>query len=462
MKNNTKVSLIFPRFEYKSGDPPLGLAYIASYLRANSRADVSILDATFHQSHERIRSSIECEKPDIIGIFTDTIMFKDAMRVAEHAKECGAFVVMGGPHVTVLPETVIDKIDAAVIGEGERTLTEVVKGFRSDGIESVEGIWLNKDGKILKNSRKNTDNGYLDAFPFPALDLLEMDKYAESWTYLDCVDVGLRGTTMITSRGCPFRCTYCQPTLDNLFGKKLRHRSPRNVVDEMSYLKKKYNIDGIFFHDDTLTVNKNWLTEFCTLLEEERLGLLWGCNSRINTVNEELMSMMYRAGLRNIHFGIESGSQRILDNIYQKAIKLGEVKRVILAAKKAGIHTLGFFMIGAPSETQEEIESTINLSSSLDLDEATFSITTPLIGTYLYDMVKKDSRYTLSKDFSDFNYYKKRAFNGEGLTYNKLRYLQKKALFTFYTHPKRWRYVLTHLFSIKGLQKLFSKLKRFF
>lgn len=460
-----KVSLVFPRFEYKSGDPPLGLAYIASYLRANSGAEVNILDATFHQSHECIRSSIECERPDIIGIFTDTVMFKDAMRIAEYAKDCGTFVVMGGPHVTVLPETVADRVDVAVIGEGECTFAEIVKRFGLDDIESIEGVWLNKNGKVFKNPRRNppqADNGHLDAFPFPALDLLEMDKYAESWNYLDCVDMGIRGTTMITSRGCPYRCTYCQPTLENIFGKKLRHRSPRNVVDEMKYLKRNYNIDGIFFHDDTLTANKKWLTEFCNLLEKENPDLLWGCNSRINTINEELMSMMYRVGLRNIHLGIESGSQRILDSIYQKAIKLDDVKRVIRAAKKIGIHTLGFFMLGAPTETPEEIESTINLSLSLDLDEATFSITTPLIGTYLYDMIKSDSRYTLSNDFSDFNYYKKRAFFGDDLTYNKLKYFQKRALFSFYTHPKRWRYVLTHLLSIKGLIKLFNKLKRFF
>ncbi len=459
---NVKVSLIFPRFEYKSGDPPLGLAYIASCLRANKGVEVNILDATFHGSHEHIRSSIERETPDIIGIFTDTIMFHDAMRIAEHAKECGAFVVMGGPHVTVLPETVIDKVDVAVIGEGEYTFAEVVKRFSADTIEGVDGIWLNKNGKVLRNSRRNSTNGHLDAFPFPALDLLEMDKYTESWNYLDCLDMGMRGTTMITSRGCPYRCTYCQPTLESIFGKKLRHRSPRNVVDEMKHLKRNYNIDGIFFHDDTLTANRKWLMEFCNLLEEERLGLLWGCNSRINTVNEELMIMMYRVGLCNIHFGIESGSQRILDNIYQKAIKLDDVKRVIHAAKKIGIYTLGFFMLGAPTETPEEIEATINLASSLDLDEATFSITTPLIGTYLYEMVKRDSRYTLSKDFSDFNYYKKRAFTGDDLTYRKLKYFQKKALFSFYAHPKRWRYVLTHLLSIKGLLKLFNKLRRFF
>ena len=461
MKSKSKVSLVFPRFEYKSGDPPLGITYIASYLRENTKADVNILDATFHQSHERIRSSIERDKPDIVGIFTDTIMFSDAMKVAEYAKDSKAFIVMGGPHVTVLPETVIDHVDVAVIGEGEYTFTEIVKRFKSDSLDSIEGVWLKKNGSIKKNSRRSSKNGTLDAFPFPALDLLEMDKYTESWNYLDCVDTGFKGTTMITSRGCPYRCTYCQPTLDNVFGKKLLHRSPGNVVEEMKVLERRYGIDGIFFHDDTLTVDKKWLAEFCHILEKEKLGLLWGCNSRINTVNGETMKMMYRAGLRNIHFGIESGVQRVLDDVYRKAIKLEDIKGVVHEARRTGIHTLGFFMLGAPSETIEEIEATIRLSRSLELDEATFNITTPLIGTYLYERVKGDNKYTISENYADFNYYRKRAFEGDGLTYRKLRYYQKKALLLFYTHPKRWKYVIMHLVSIKGLMKLFSKIRRF-
>jgi anaerobic magnesium-protoporphyrin IX monomethyl ester cyclase len=461
MKSNIRVSLVFPRFEYKSGDPPLGIAYIASYLRANTRVEVNILDATFHQSHKQIRSSIELEKPDIVGIFTDTIMFSDAMKVAEYARDNDAFVVMGGPHVTVLPETVIDHVDVAVIGEGEYTFTEIVKRFKTSNFESIEGVWLKRKGSIKKNPRRSSKNRTLDEFPFPAFDLLEMDKYVEYWSYLDSVDTGLKGTTMITSRGCPFKCTYCQPTLDNVFGKKLLHRSPDNVVEEMRILKRMYEIDGIFFHDDTLTVDKKWLAEFCHILEKERLGLLWGCNSRIDTVNGEIMKMMNRAGLRNIHFGIESGVQRVLDKVYKKAIRLEDIKGVINEASKIGIHTLGFFMFGAPSETIEEIEATIELSRSLDLDEATFSITTPLIGTYLYEMIKGDNRYTISDDYADFNYYKNRAFAGDELSNKKLEYYQKKALFLFYTNPKRWNYVIKHLLSIKGLIKLFNKLRRF-
>jgi len=461
MESKTKVSLVFPRFEYKSGDPPLGITYIASYLRANTEVEVNILDATFHQSHEQIRSSIEQGKPDIVGVFTDTIMLSDALKVAEYARGNDAYVVMGGPHATVLPETVIDHVDAVVIGEGEYTFAEIVKRFGSDSLESIEGAWFKRNGNIRRNTGRRGTNGTLDAYPFPAFDLLDMDKYTEFWSYLDSVDTGLKGTTMITSRGCPFKCTYCQPTLDNVFGKKLLHRSPGNVVDEMRALKETYNIDGIFFHDDTLTVDKKWLAEFCHTLENEKLDLLWGCNSRINTVNGETMKMMHRAGLRNIHFGIESGSQRVLDDVYKKAIRLEDIRGVIHEARKAGVHTLGFFMLGAPSETIEEIESTIRLSRSLALDEATFSITTPLIGTYLYEMVKGDNKYTLSEDYADFNYYRKRAFEGDGPSHRKLRYYQKKALFLFYIDPKRWRYVIIHLISMKGLIKLFNKLRRF-
>jgi radical SAM superfamily enzyme YgiQ (UPF0313 family) len=289
-----------------------------------------------------------------------------------------------------------------------------------------------------------------------------MANYREAWHYLDSVDVGLTGTNVISSRGCPYRCSYCQPTLDLLFGPKLRRRSPENVVEEIAHLKDAFSIGGIFFNDDTFTVDKRWIMEFCDLMKKKNIDIFWGCNSRINTADDEdLLEAMYKVGLRNIHFGIESGSQRVLDEIYKKGMRLSDVENVLKLTKKMKIHALGFFMIGSPGETPAEIDATIRLAHRLPLDEATFSITTPLLGTFLCDMVKSSPQYIVSDDFGDFDYYRTTPIKAGGLPISRLKYLQKKALCIFYLHPRRIGYILRHLLTLKGIKKLLTKIKRF-
>lgn len=451
-----KICLIYPRFKYKSGDPPLGLTYIASHIRRMPNVDVSILDTTFNSSFEYVKTFLTEQKPDIVGIYFDTIMFDDGLKIVKIAKKLGIFVIAGGPHATVMPETLIDNVDAVAIGEGEEIVKNLIENFPN--LRKVKGIFYKENGRIRKNlPQPRIDN--IDNLEFPARDLLEMEKYINNWHFLDSVDVNLRGTNIIASRGCPFNCSFCQPTLRTLFGNIVRKRSPENVIKEINQIVNQYDLDGIFFHDDTFTINRDWIIKFCDLIKKEKLEILWGCNSRVNTIDKELMQIMYKAGLRELHIGIESGSQRILDEIYQKGIKLEDAKKVISMTKEVGINTLCFFMLGAPTETKEEIWKTINFASSLDANEVTFSITTPLPKTRLYDIVKEN--YTISEDFSDFDYYSKRAFYDKNLDFYKLKKLQRIALLKFYTNPKRWRYTFKHVTSIKGIRKMMIKLKRF-
>jgi len=451
-----KICLIYPRFKYVSGDPPLGLAYIASHIRRMPNVDVSILDTTFNSSFEYVKTFLTEQRPDIVGIYFDTIMFNDGLKIAKIAKKLGIFVIAGGPHATVMPETLINNVDAVAIGEGEEIVKNLIENFPN--LRKVKGIFYKENGKIYKNPPQPRIVN-LDSLNFPSRDLLEMEKYINNWHLLDSVDVNLRGTNIIASRGCPFNCSFCQPTLRTLFGDVVRKRSPENVIKEINRIVNQYELDGIFFHDDTFTINKDWIIKFCDLLNKEGLGILWGCNSRVNTIDKELMQIMYKAGLRELHIGIESGSQRILDEIYQKGIRLEDARKVVKMAKEIGINTLCFFMLGAPTETEEEIWKTINFALSLDANEITFSITTPLPKTRLYDIVKEN--YTISKDFSDFDYYSKRAFYDKNLDINKLKKLQKIALLKFYTSPKRWKYTFKHVTSTKGIRKMMTKLKRF-
>ncbi len=453
-----KISLVFPRTKYISGDPPLGSAYIASYARkAIKDLDINILDSTFHRSLDYIYDGLKYFRPDITGIFVDTLMYDDAIHVAEFAKSLGSFVVTGGPHATVAPDSLVGKSDIVVRGEGEEAFLEIIKAFESGRSGPTVGIGAHKIIDLPKNYISD-----LDSISFPAFDLLEMDKYLKAWNYLDTVSLGLKGTTMITSRGCPFKCSYCQPTINLLFGSRLRRRTPEDVVKEMEYLINKFSIGGVFFHDDTFTLERQWVLKFCELLTRRNIKILWGCNSRINTVDADILEAMHKAGLRNIHFGIESGSQRVLDDIYQKGVRLNDVEKALTLTRKIGIKTLGFFMIGAPGETLEEAKATISLAIRLPLNEATFSITTPLVGTFLYENARSSSEYEISRDFHDFDYYKGGAIKKGTIPVSKLRYLQKIALVRFYLSPRRFIYILRHLFTLNGLKKLFAKIRRFY
>jgi len=435
-----KLALVFPRMKYKTGDPPTGLVLIAAIVRRADH-DVSLIDATFHPTIKYVSDRLRSFDPDAVCIYVDSLSFNSAVKIADNAKRNGKLVIVGGPHATLKPETLVDNADYVVMGEADEVILEILEG-------------KHKGKKIIKPKRPD-----LSKLPIPAYDLLDMDKYIRLWHPLDSVDPSLKGTSIISSRGCPYRCSFCQPVLDNIFGKGVRSRTVNSVIEEIKYLKEHYDIDGVFFHDDTFTVRRKWAMEFSQGLIDENIKILWGMNTRVDMLDEELMRKMHKAGLRVMHIGIESGSQRVLDEIYNKGIDLSKVPSTITKAKKIGIYCLCFFMIGAPGETKKEIEQTIRFAASLDASEATATIATPLPGTYLYERTK--DKYKLTSDFSNFDYYKNRAFEDPTLSLRELKWLQKKLLFKFYTHPKRWHYIMRHLISIKGWRTMYLKIMRF-
>ncbi|MDD5254843.1 MAG: radical SAM protein [Candidatus Omnitrophica bacterium] len=456
-----KVSFVFPRFKYFSGDPPLGLGYLASYLKRELPGiDISIIDTTFTHSFTAAFRRLEEINPDIIGIYSDAIMSRDALSIADWSRERKIFTVFGGPQPTVSPDIFIARADAVVRGEGEATLAELLKRHGDKDLSSIPGLWWKKDGEVVRN-RPNRDFLDLDSLPFPQRDLLAMRSYMYYWNYLDAADIHRRGTTMMVSRSCPFVCSYCQPVIHEMFGEKLRLRSPENIIQEVASLQEQYGVDSIFFHDDTFTVDHHWLAEFCKRLDNLRPRILWGCNSRVDTVDEEVLKLMHVSGLRNIHFGIESASQRILDAVYNKQIRIDKVRDVIASADRIGIDTMGFFMLGAPGETPEEINKTISFAMGLKLKEASFSLTTPLSGTYLYRKLLLDDSFEIDKDYDNRNYYSRYSIKG-GIGFRRIKRLQLKAFLLFYLHPFRLKYILKHLLHPRGIRKLFIKTRRSF
>jgi len=460
-----KIAFIFPRTRYPSGQPPLGILWLAAYLREKvPNIQVDVIDATFYpRPIDMIRERIMAKRYDLIGVSVMTAMLRDAIEASRIARNAPGHppILWGGPHPTVLPEhsLSLDCVDMICLGEGEETIRELVE--RNVNPEGVAGLWYKKGGEIVRNEprRPICDLGML---PHPARDLIDMEAYARAWYSLTAASPELRGTSVIASRGCPFSCTYCQPTLDRLFGRHLRRRPVPHVIDELRELREKYRLDAFMLEDDTFIAHNSWAMEFATALRDSGLNYKWGCNVRADLVvkNPHLMEEMARSGLVQVNMGIESGSQRILDEWYNKGITVEQVREAASICKKLGLRVGGYFMLGAPTETRREVMTTIEYAARLPIDEAAFNITTPLPGTYLWDKTKE----LVGDDLETFNYYSHSVYRSDEVLpgwqldlYKKWAYLR----FYAFTPRRAWRILRDDVFSIAGLRKLWVRMKRF-
>lgn len=455
-----KLALVFPRFRYPSGDFPLGVALLAAYVREQLGMDVVVCDTTFDPRLERIEAFLDAEKPEFVGVGMSTLMLGEGLAAARMAKERGARVFVGGPHPTVDPESMLTKpfVDAAVIGEGEDTTVDLLRSWLGGETVAIEGAWVRlPDGSVAK-SKVRAGIRDLDKLPLPAWDLVDMPAYIAAWGQLDTFRPGLRGVNLIASRGCPYECSFCQPVLDAMFGKKLRARTPGSVVAEIVELHRRYAIEGFWFTDDTFTTNRKWVMEFCRLLGETGLELYWGCTTRANLIAPELMRTMAAVGLRKVGIGMESATERIREEVYHKGVSAEAIEHTVRVAHESGVHTLLFLMLGAPGETRREMMQTIETATRLPADEASFSLFVPIPGTDLHqDMVEKG--YDLSSDYTDYDYYARQPFTHE-IDRRELRMIQRWAYLRFYSHPWRWKSVARTASTFQGAKSMGRKLLR--
>jgi radical SAM superfamily enzyme YgiQ (UPF0313 family) len=340
------------------------------------------------------------------------------------------------------------------------TLFEYVEAFFGNkDFSAIDGLWFKQDGEIIKN-KPRAPIADLDALPFPDLDIYDVEKYIANWIQLESVDPKLRGLPVIASRGCPFKCTYCQPTLNRMFGKKLRIRSPQNVVDELLLLKGKYHIEGFYFMDDTFTALKSWVLEFSRLLIENKLNLKWMCNTRADTYDVEMLKVMKESGLVKVKVGIESICERIRNDIFRKNVSRDRINSLIRDCREVGIQVAGFFMIGTPTETKQEIMQTIRYAVGSDLNEAVFTITTPLPETFLYDQAREND-WAIPGSYEDYDYFKAGKYmDGSEVSWKALERYKILAYSLFYFHPKRLGNTIKMSFSLNGLKRMFLKLQR--
>jgi len=422
---------------FGSSSPPLGLAYLASVLRKEHK--VKIIDsATLNYTLEDLRRELKSFNPDIVGITSVTPSIYKAYAVAKVAKEVreDCTVVIGGPHVTFLPKETLKEcryIDIVVKGEGEETIKELTKAIEKNGsLEEVRGITFRKNGLIRDNEPRPFIKD-IDSIPFPSRDLLPMDLYQFN---------GVKYTTVLTSRGCPFGCSFCSSS--RLFGGYWRGRSPENVIEELKIIREDYKIRDIELMDDTFTLNRKRAEEICDRIVKEGLDIAWSASSRVDTINRKLAEKMRRAGCWIIYLGIESGNQKILDSIGKK-ITLNQAEKAVKIVKKAGIQVLGSFILGFPEDTIQTIKQTINFAKKLSLDYAQFSILTPYPGTPIFDYAVKNG-LLLTKDWSKYTVIDP-VMKLKNLTARQLKLLLQKAYLSFYLRPKIiWRWIKNRQF----------------
>ena len=372
-------------------EPPLGLASIAACSR--DEHDYSIYDNFLYQkSNETAVREIMRGSPDAVGLSITSFTLANAEAMARSIKRASpqTLVFVGGPHASLFPREVLacDSFDAAVIGEGEITAPEYLKSAVSrdeSELAKVNGLaFKNKKDQIFVNEPRPYIKD-LDALPFPARDLLPVREYPE---YKFSTALRAPVLTSCTSRGCPYNCLYCSSP--SIWGRTWRALSAKRMADEAEMLQRDYGMRSIKYHEDHFTFNRQRVFDFCAEVRKRKLDFAWQCESRVNMIDEKLLSEMRDAGCEIIWFGIESGTQKILD-FYRKGTNIALIKNAVAAAHKAGLKPMGSFIIGAPPETVEEMEQTIEFGLSLGLEDVYFNILVAFPGSDLYDYVKKNN-----------------------------------------------------------------------
>lgn len=432
---------------------PLGICYIAAVLEQNNY-EVAIIDCvaeglSFKQLEQRIRRF----KPDTAGITATTVMFHNAIKTASLIRSISKDIinVLGGNHISSIPAVTIKNnpiFDIGIFGEGEFTMLELVRLIEKEKkykkkLKKVKGIVFREKNKIRINQPRGPIKD-LDILPFPARHLLPDIRL-----YSTNLSIGQKPPLahIIPSRGCPFRCIYCD---QNVFGHKWRHFSSGYVIRELEHLIKKYGVKTIQFQDDLFTFDKKRVEEVCNAIIEKKWDIEWNLSSRVNLISEELGRRMYKAGCRIIYFGIESGDQNVL-NFIKKGTTIEQIKKGIASVKKAGLIPHGSFIIGLPTDTRKTIERTIKLALELPLEAVTFHIATPYPNTEFEKIAPKYGT-VISQNWSQYRSHPdKIVFTPKGLTNKYLLKKQEEAYRRFYL---RWRIIRNRIKELKHLEKI--------
>ncbi len=426
---------------------PINLGGIASFLKKNGH-EVRLIDFNVDSfSKEKFHRSISVWMPDAIGISSMTPAIKYAGIIATGAKESfpDIPVLIGGVHCSAIPKQTLKEFpqfDIVVMGEGEETILEVME--RLSGKEKLSGIkgtaWR-KGKQVMVEERRPLIHD-LDSLPFPDRTLVSMKKYENSHASRGFSRKFLNIAEIMTSRGCPNQCIFCAGHIN--YGFKVRFRSIDNIMAEIVECKEKLGVNHVSVEDDTFTLNKKLVFEFCERIK--KLGITWNCNTRVNTVSPEMLKAMVGSGCLKISFGVESGSQRMLD-LMKKGITVEQVRQAFSWAREAGLkYGEGTFMIGAhPDETMEDVRMTAGLMKEISPDFLSVAILNPYPGTEVYDIMRSKG-YIEHFDWEKFIIYGSvPPWRTKNFTSQELFELQKKLLKDYYLRPRTMLRILSKI-----------------
>lgn len=448
------ISANVPSFveEERGTYPPIGLLYIASYLKEYGprNLEIQVIDIVLEDmNYTEIRERIIKENPDVIATQILTFTLIDSLKIVKMAKEVNPNIitVVGGRHCDIYPtETIRFKfVDYLIQGEGEITFLELIKNLKQpERLKNLPGLTFKTKNGIINNPSQFIEN--LDQLPFPARELTPYKKYrfllAKNSVF----------TTLITSRGCPYSCTFCDEGR-----KKFRAISAQRVVDEIVKCKNNFGISTFFIFDSTFTINRQRVLDFCDELIKRKVNIIFDIRSRINLIDEKMLKKLKQAGCIRIQYGVESGNDKILKEI-NKLITSEQIKKTMEITHKYGFEILCDFMFGLPGEKEKEIMDTINLSVELPIDYAHFAITTPYPNTALYFQgIKKGMFNDYWHEFSlhpSINFeplvWEENFTKGELINYLSLAYRK------FYRRPQ---YIWQQIQKIKTPGEFFRKAK---
>jgi len=432
----------------------LGLGYLGAILEKN-QYEVDVIDCqVLKLSYEEFKSELSKRQPNIVGITSTTLTYKPGLQIAKIAKEVcpNCLTVIGGPHVTFWDNEALQEcpaLDIIVRKEGEYTLLELVQKVEAGkSFGDVLGITYRKDGKIVRTP----DRPYiedLDSLPFPARHLWPMERLRE---YEDIL-------YLAASRGCVFWCEFCATV--RMHGRKFRMRSPKNIVDELEFLHKTYGVNKFTFCDDAFTVDQPRIEELCKGIIDRKLKIRWNCGTRVDMVTRELLVKMKEAGCISVWFGVESGSQQVLDAM-KKGISTEQTIQVLGWVRELELKPVPNVMLGFPGETKETAWKTIKFVEKISPDEVGFyNVATPFPGTPMYDLVKKNGWLRVT-DFDKYDTTRP-IFETPWLSMKELREIREQAFHHFYLRPtyvlknlRRGRFssLLTALVHLAGYLKL--------
>jgi anaerobic magnesium-protoporphyrin IX monomethyl ester cyclase len=457
----------------------MGLGYLAGSLLAHGY-NAEIWDASVEEGVETLDERLTRDHFDLAGFSAPTPLITHAWESAEIAKKRGAITILGGPHLTLQPHESMQKavVDLVVRGEAEYTIIEVVRALEKQleidrqraatseapvqaapaklqprlfdpeaGWGNILGLsWRNREGKVIHNLDRLLPDD-IDAIPFPAHHLFKIDRYTNLNPLTDGLDMNARAFTIVTSRGCPYKCTYCSKPIT---GDTWRGRTIDNVIAEWSWLVKDLGATEIGITDDIWNLDKTRAKALCRALIKAKLNHVpWITihGMKVNNTDQELFSLMKQAGCKRVGFGVENGDDWMLRHVIKKGQTVDMVRHAFQWAKQARLQTMGFFIFGMPGETEESMEKTIQLALELDPDLAHFMMAAPFPGTEMWETLKKHGDvFADTMDWSQLAIQDNKAhFAFGGLDKATVERKWHEAHRRFYLRPRRIMRIATRL-----------------